>query len=186
MDSAVAVAPFAAEGVRVACSTLSSTLSGLLRNSSRVSFRELYHVALRHPETMRMMRPGKAFQHPVPGTARASGVSLCRLRLRAAAVAAAVALVVGTLAGAAQAPGAPGASSSWTSGAKQGLGTSTTLASKVWYTLGQGTLNEVYYPTADIPDVHDLEFIVTDESSFVALEPDVSNHFVKLMAPAAF
>ncbi|PYV26037.1 MAG: glucan 1,4-alpha-glucosidase [Acidobacteria bacterium] len=132
-----------------------------------------------------MTRPGKAFQHPVPGTARASGVSLCRLRLRAAAVAAAVALVVGTLAGAAQAPGAPGASSSWTSGAKQGLGTSTTLASKVWYTLGQGTLNEVYYPTADIPDVQDLEFIVTDESSFVDLERDATNHMVELMDPRA-
>ena len=80
---------------------------------------------------------------------------------------------------AAEAPGAPGAGSAWTTGAKQGLGTSTTLASKVWYTIGQGITHEVYYPQVDTPNVQDLQFIVTDGRSFVDLERDATDHEVQ-------
>src|SRR3954453_16403525 len=62
-------------------------------------------------------------------------------------------------AAAADAPGAPGGGSSWTTGAKQGLGTSATADSKVWFTLQQGVLGEVYYPRADTPDVQDLQLV---------------------------
>src|SRR5207247_8622086 len=78
------------------------------------------------------------------------------------------------------APGAPGIHSSWTTGAKQGLGTSTTAASKVWYTVGQGITDEVYYPQTDTPDVQDLQYVVTDGSTFVDLERDATGHQVSL------
>src|SRR5438270_6692647 len=46
------------------------------------------------------------------------------------------------------APGAPGQMAHWSSGNKQGVGTSNSLNSHVWFTLGSdGALNEVYYPT---------------------------------------
>ncbi|HEY1402671.1 MAG TPA: hypothetical protein VGB05_00950, partial [Pyrinomonadaceae bacterium] len=45
------------------------------------------------------------------------------------------------------APGAPGKDARWESAGKQGVGTSNTLESKVWFTLRGGVLTEVYYPT---------------------------------------
>src|SRR5438132_12225626 len=69
-----------------------------------------------------------------------------------------------------QSPGAPGGDSVWDSGAKQGLGTSTTTASKLWYTLGDGITDEVYYPQADTPDAHDLQYLVTDGATFTDQE----------------
>ena len=68
------------------------------------------------------------------------------------------------------APGAPGARALWTAGNKDGFGTSTTLASKVWYTLSSGELTEVYYPDLGTPAVRDLQFVVTDGKSWVQRE----------------
>lgn len=76
----------------------------------------------------------------------------------------------------AEAPGAPGIHSTWTTGAKQGLGTSASTNSKVWYTIQQGILGEVYYPQVDRPNVQDLQFIITDGSSFADLERDATTH----------
>lgn len=63
------------------------------------------------------------------------------------------------------APGAPGASATWRSGDKDGVGTAVSRDSKVWYTLADGTLSETYYPAADTPNVRDLQFAVTDGTS---------------------
>ena len=79
-----------------------------------------------------------------------------------------------------QAPGAPGAQATWTTGAKQGVGTSTTTDSKVWYTLSEGTLAEVYYPRVDVANSRSLEFIVTDGSTFTDLESRDTTHEVQL------
>src|SRR5712691_3113308 len=57
------------------------------------------------------------------------------------------------------APGAPGKDAYWPSAAKNGLGTSNTLASKVWFTLADGVLTEVFYPRLDVPNVQTLQFI---------------------------
>ena len=62
----------------------------------------------------------------------------------------------------ADAPGAP-ARRTWTTGDKEGLGTSP-ARSKVWYTLTGGTMSEVYYPGGDTPNVRELQFAVTDGS----------------------
>jgi glucoamylase len=61
-----------------------------------------------------------------------------------------------------QAPGAPGEVSTWTSGAKEAVGTSATPASKVWFTLHGGVLTEVYYPRLDVANVRTLEIAVSD------------------------
>lgn len=63
------------------------------------------------------------------------------------------------------APGVPGKDAQWASAGKQAIGTSNTLASKVWFTLQGGSLTEVFYPTLDMPNVHFLEFVVVDSSS---------------------
>src|SRR5580700_8986827 len=60
------------------------------------------------------------------------------------------------------APGAPGALPTWTSGSKEGVGTSTSTDSHVWFTLQGGILSEVYYPRLDTADVRTLEFAVSD------------------------
>jgi glucoamylase len=58
----------------------------------------------------------------------------------------------------------------WTPADKQGFGTSTTRASRVWFTLEKGELTEVYFPRIDTPSFRDLQFVVTDGHSFV--EPE--------------
>jgi glucoamylase len=60
------------------------------------------------------------------------------------------------------APGAPGLDAQWTSAGKEAVGTSNTLESKVWFTLGGGgVMDEVYYPTVDVANTRTLQFFVT-------------------------
>jgi len=61
------------------------------------------------------------------------------------------------------APGGPGAMPTWTAGSKEAVGTATSLNSRVWFTLENGILTEVYYPRLDTADVRTLEFAVSDE-----------------------
>src|ERR1700712_5675111 len=101
---------------------------------------------------------------------------------RAITVAGVAARFLGSLARAQTiAPGAPGASANWTTGNKQGLGTSVGTDSKVWYTLSDGALSEVYYPSGDRANVRSLEFAVTDGTSFADRESADTNHSVRLV-----
>jgi glucoamylase len=59
-----------------------------------------------------------------------------------------------------RAPGAPGAKADWASADKQGFGTSATRKSRVWFTLRDATMTEVYYPDLSHPSARDLEFMV--------------------------
>ena len=70
------------------------------------------------------------------------------------------------------APGAPGQKPDWLPADKHGFGTSTTRASKVWFTLEGGELSEEYYPRLDTPSFRDLQFVVTDGHSFAEQERD--------------
>lgn len=63
------------------------------------------------------------------------------------------------------APGGPGIQPTWTSSAKDLVGCGLN-GSRVWFTIGRGILNEVYYPRADIPQIRDLGFIVSDNNGF--------------------
>ena len=107
-----------------------------------------------------------------------------RYSLFARGLGVAAAIAVMAVPGAAEAsgvaPGAPGASALWTAGNKDGFGTSTTLGSKVWFTLGGGELTEVYYPNLGTPAVRDLQFVVTDGKSWVERESEDTNHALAL------
>lgn len=103
--------------------------------------------------------------------------------MAAPALLAATVLVAASDSPARDAPGGPGIGSVWTTGAKQGVGTSTTTSSKVWYTLSKGTLNEVYYPNAETPDVQDLQYVVTDGATFTNVERDDTRHDLRLADP---
>ncbi|WP_306208131.1 glycoside hydrolase family 15 protein [Actinoplanes sp. RD1] len=61
------------------------------------------------------------------------------------------------------APGAPGVDEQYLPADKSGIGTSHTLASKVWFTVQkEGGLGEIYFPTADSPSARTLDFVVSD------------------------
>jgi glucoamylase len=78
------------------------------------------------------------------------------------------------------APGAPGNDAQWPSAAKNGFGTANTLASKVWFTLNNGVMTEVYYPRLDVPNVQTLQLIVVD-GSHVETESDDTTHHVEVV-----
>jgi glucoamylase len=81
-----------------------------------------------------------------------------------------------------EAPGAPGeVPANWTEADKDGYGTSTTTGSKVWYTLDDGELTDVYYPDLGTPSVRDLQFIVSDGETFAERESDSTTQEVRLV-----
>lgn len=62
--------------------------------------------------------------------------------------------------------GHPGIHPRWTHGDKDGVGTAYAASSQVWFTLWNGIITEVYYPTVDRPQVRDLQYLITDGGSF--------------------
>src|ERR1043165_2043765 len=62
--------------------------------------------------------------------------------------------------------GAPGIEPRWTRSDKLAVGTSYSVASRVWFTLAAGVISEVYYPTIDRPQIRDLQFLITDGATF--------------------
>lgn len=80
------------------------------------------------------------------------------------------------------APGGPGIPPTWTSSTKDMVGCSLGI-SRVWFTLGFGIINEVYYPRVDIPQIRDLGFIVGDGEGFWAEVKRVANYRMRLLAP---
>ena len=60
---------------------------------------------------------------------------------------------------------APGIDAHWPTASKNGFGTSTSLTSKVWFTLANGTLTEVFYPTIDVPNTQMLQFVFCRDRS---------------------
>jgi glucoamylase len=62
--------------------------------------------------------------------------------------------------------GAPGIAPRWTHGDKSGLGTSHSAASRIWFTLWNGIVTEVYYPRVDLPQLRDLQLLLTDGATF--------------------
>src|SRR5712692_9865777 len=68
------------------------------------------------------------------------------------------------------APDGPGALSHFDLSRKDCLGTARNTSSKVWFTLANGVLSDVYYPTIDNTNVETLQYIVTDGSTFTDLQ----------------
>jgi glucoamylase len=72
--------------------------------------------------------------------------------------------------GAAAAPAGPGAASYYDLARKDCLGTARNTTSKIWYTVADGVLSDVYEPTVDNTDVGTLQYVVTDGASFTDLQ----------------
>lgn len=64
------------------------------------------------------------------------------------------------------APGHPGISPTWSSSSKDGVGCAYATSSRVWFTLAQGIVTEIYYPTIDRPQLRDAQFLITDGATF--------------------
>jgi glucoamylase len=114
-----------------------------------------------------------------------------RCRSLAAAVAVAVAAGLGTLVSATPAlaqgaaPGAPGANATWNEANLQGFADSLGSDSKVWYTLGDGELENVFYPETDTPDTFGLQYLVSNGSTFTDTETSNTTHAISLVDPTS-
>ena len=82
------------------------------------------------------------------------------------------------------APGAPGLPPTWCSSAKEMVGCSLG-PSRVWFTIGGGIINEVYYPRVDLPQIRDLGFLVGDGAGFWVELKRLWKHTLELAAPGA-
>ena len=70
----------------------------------------------------------------------------------------------------AAAPGGPGALSHFDLARKDCVGTARNTSSRVWFTVANGVLSDVYYPTIDNTNVETLQYVVTDGSTFTDLQ----------------
>jgi glucoamylase len=68
------------------------------------------------------------------------------------------------------AAGGPGAASYFDLARKDCLGSAENTTSKVWYTVADGVLSDVYEPTVDNTNVSTLQYVVTDGSTFSDLQ----------------
>src|SRR3954464_13357250 len=91
-------------------------------------------------------------------------------RLLAAAAVVAVTFSCAATASAQTAPGAPGALSHFDLARKDRVGSAHNTRSKVWFTVADGVLSDVYYPTNDTTNNETLQYVVTDGRSFTDLQ----------------
>ncbi len=95
---------------------------------------------------------------------------MSRRLLGGALAAAALGLSATTAHAATPAPGAPGALSHFDLARKDCVGTARNTRSKVWFTVANGVLSDVYYPTNDNTNNETLQYVVTDGSTFTDLQ----------------
>ena len=81
--------------------------------------------------------------------------------------------------------GGPGIEPRWTHGNKSGIGTAYSADSKIWFTLWQGIVTEVYYPLIDHPQIRDLELLVTDGRALFQEEKRHLEHHTERISPHA-
>jgi glucoamylase len=82
-----------------------------------------------------------------------------------------------------RAKGKPGVKPTWSSGAKTMVGTAASARSRIWFTVGNGTINEIYFPDVDQANTRSLRFLVSDGKSFFSDEQWDANHIVEWLAP---
>ncbi|QUQ62937.1 glucodextranase DOMON-like domain-containing protein [Kutzneria sp. CA-103260] len=76
-------------------------------------------------------------------------------------------------------PGAPGATAYFDLARKDCLGTARNTRSKVWYTVANGVLSDVYEPTIDNTNVDTLQYVVTDGRTFTDLQTRDTSYTVR-------
>jgi glucoamylase len=72
--------------------------------------------------------------------------------------------------GAAPSDSAPGSESYFDLARKDCVGTARNTTSRVWFTIADGVLSDTYWPTVDATNVHTLQYLVTDGSTFTDLQ----------------
>src|SRR5439155_17901148 len=75
----------------------------------------------------------------------------------------------------------PGVLSHFDFARKECLGRARNTTSRVWFTLANGVLSDVYYPTIDNTNVETLQFIVTDGATFTDLQTRDTTYTVKTL-----
>lgn len=73
------------------------------------------------------------------------------------------------------APGYPGIPARWTSSAKDGVGTSASGDSRIWFALSHGIVNEIYYPRIDLACTRDFGFLVSSKGFFSEEKRDATS-----------
>ena len=75
--------------------------------------------------------------------------------------------------------GSPGVTSHQGQSRKDCVGTARTTQSKIWFTVANGILSDVYAPTVDATNVETMQYLVTDGSSFTDLQSRDTTYTVK-------
>lgn len=84
-------------------------------------------------------------------------------------------------------PRSTSSGSTWTTGAKGGMGTAFyepslgPSVSNVWFTLAHGVLTEVYYPTVSQPNLQTMQFVISDGKTFIDYESADTEHQCTLL-----
>lgn len=81
-----------------------------------------------------------------------------------------------------KAPAAAISHPTWASAQKDMVGASLG-SSRLWFTVAEGIVTEVYYPRIDIPQIKDLGFIVADDRGFWVELRHIGNYTVTLPKP---
>jgi len=87
-----------------------------------------------------------------------------------------------------EATGHPGEAGSWSSARKVQVGTryespSRAPNSPLWFTLAEGILTEMYYPTIDRAQMRDSQILISDGRTFFHQEKELT-HQVKILSPS--
>ena len=70
----------------------------------------------------------------------------------------------------------------WTHGDKEGVGTTYSTSSRIWFTIWKGIVTEIYYPHVDTPQTRDVQILITDGKTFFHEEKKLENKTIR--APA--
>jgi glucoamylase len=77
------------------------------------------------------------------------------------------------------APGRPGERPTWETGAKVAVGTSVTTQSRLWFTISNGHLNEIYFPDLDRANTRFVRLVVSGKNNFFSDDASDANHLVE-------
>src|SRR5919201_299733 len=81
------------------------------------------------------------------------------------------------------APGGPGAPPMWGPGRKMAFGTAPGPRSKLWYTLAEGSLSEVFFPFLDRVALHELRFFASAGGAPPVDDSADGQHQIAWLAP---
>ena len=76
--------------------------------------------------------------------------------------------------------GGPGMEPRWSHSNKEGVGTAYHTASRAWFTISHGIVNEVFCPTVDTPNTRDLQLLITDGETFCHEEKRDLHHEIEM------